>query len=753
MTSQQKTNKEILLLLLKATSMEEVNSLIENHPFFKSCGWSPYGGNEFNAGIINAQSPDPVGALVEKITNGIDAILTKKCIEEGIDPTSETAPQSQQEAIKKYFGDKVLNFDISGKEVRELASKTVRIFGEGSAEKPTISILDFGEGQHPSDFSNTFLSIAKGNKIKIKFAHGVYNSGGSAVLKFCGSGYQLILSRRLPDKLGEREDSWGFTLVRERWETGYKSEWYEYCVVDNEIPSFDYSPLQILPDGGVLEGGTLIRLYSYELRNPNFFITGQRERELAREINKRFFSMPLPIEINELRTQLKGWSEKNKATRIYGLWRLAKKQIDDEVVKKFIKLKAELGVFGMRDIQILIMNDEGKDGKSYKNLLEKIFLTVNGQAQHTESVSFLKTKCLLPDLAPYMLVHIDLSNAGHQANKIFRTDRSGVIEREELWTFQQRLTESIKGDETLKELNREYRDRKILNSQPEDKDLNKYIGKLVHDNPFLAKLLNIGVDIPTEKPDGPKESYEGQYIPTYFEVDGESEKAIPVNRYGKIRMKTDASNDYLSRETDRGELQWSTSKYVQVSQFSLRNGFLPIRIQPTEGAKPGDQDIIIFELTRPGQESLMVEMKFTISEYAEPKINPQGPPTPPTRLALNIPKLVPVSESEWSGRYWNEMDITEVVEDQDGIRVYVNQDAKVLKEFPKRNPQFSSGDMMKTIKKHYLASVYLYAVAMYFDLKETPDKRDWAIPMALKSISKFILDLAFTARKRELEED
>jgi len=479
MTPQQKLNKEILLKLIEATTQEEVTHLIATHQFFQNCKWVPYGNQANNAGTIKAQAPDPVGALVEKVTNGIDALLIRLCWDNKIDPTSSVAPQSQYEAIKKFLGENVANFNLSDKEVREIASKTVRIIGEGMAEKPTISFVDFGEGQHPKDFPDTFLSIGGSNKIKIKFAHGVYNQGGSAALKFCGNGYQLILSRRAPNIRNGQDDLWGFSLVRERYEQGFKAEWYEYCTIDGMVPSFPYEPLKILPDKEVLESGSFVRLFSYSLRNPNFFITGQRERELAREINKRYFSMPLPIQINENRTQLRGWGDRNKVTRIYGLWRRLKKQFDDKaVIRTVLPLKAELGVFGLRNIEIAILNDEGDEGQSYKGQSEKIFLTVNGQAQHTESVNFLKTSCLLPDLAPYMIVHVDLSNAGYQANKVFHTARSGMIDIPEYDEFHKRLTDSIKGDETLKELNREYKERKLRNAQPEDKDLSKYIGRL-----------------------------------------------------------------------------------------------------------------------------------------------------------------------------------------------------------------------------------------------------------------------------------
>ena len=42
-------------------------------------------------------------AISERITNSIDSLLLKKCIESGIDPRSQSAPQSMPEAIEKFY--------------------------------------------------------------------------------------------------------------------------------------------------------------------------------------------------------------------------------------------------------------------------------------------------------------------------------------------------------------------------------------------------------------------------------------------------------------------------------------------------------------------------------------------------------------------------------------------------------------------------------------------------------------------------
>jgi len=42
---------------------------------------------------------------------------------------------------------------------------------------------------------------------------------------------------------------------------------------------------------------------------------------------------------------------------------------------------------------------------------------------------------------------------------------------------------------------------------------------------------------------------------------------------------------------------------------------------------------------------------------------------------------------------------------------------------------------------------------MFFDMKDQKEQRDWAIQASMRAISKFILDLAFTNRAGQIEED
>ena len=63
-------------------------------------------------------------------------------------------------------------------------------------QRPSITIVDDGEGQTPSDMPKTILSLHRGNKNSIPFVQGKFNMGGSGVLEFCGVDHnvELVLS-------------------------------------------------------------------------------------------------------------------------------------------------------------------------------------------------------------------------------------------------------------------------------------------------------------------------------------------------------------------------------------------------------------------------------------------------------------------------------------------------------------------------------------------------------------------------------
>ncbi|MCH7658344.1 MAG: hypothetical protein IIB05_08515 [Bacteroidetes bacterium] len=242
--------KQLLQKFIDASTEVDVTKIIKSHPVLSDDdNWRPYG-NANNIGTVTGQNPEAVPSLSEKITNSLDALLIKACLEHGEDPQSKSSPNTMEEALKRYFALTEDKYEgLSEAKRRELAEK-VQISEVGSKENPNIVVYDEGEGQHPKDFPRTFLSLGGDNKRKIFFVQGKYNMGGAAVLPFCGdrgeTGYQLILSKK--NLSSDNSGKFGFTLLRRNWGIGkhIKSSWYEYFVDPNgDIFEFDSEPLDI----------------------------------------------------------------------------------------------------------------------------------------------------------------------------------------------------------------------------------------------------------------------------------------------------------------------------------------------------------------------------------------------------------------------------------------------------------------------------------------------------------------------------
>ena len=101
-------SKTIACRLIAAKSAEDVRVVLNDNDarfyFDDPQNWSPYGNREKNWDTVGNQQTNPIGALVEIVTNGIDTILLRKAREAGItDFRASEAPSSMVEAVKRFF--------------------------------------------------------------------------------------------------------------------------------------------------------------------------------------------------------------------------------------------------------------------------------------------------------------------------------------------------------------------------------------------------------------------------------------------------------------------------------------------------------------------------------------------------------------------------------------------------------------------------------------------------------------------------
>jgi hypothetical protein len=323
-------NRELFLRLVQAESVDEVKELLKKEGYWDVPSlWRDYGNDASNARIFINQQDSADGALVEKITNAVDALLIRECQRRGIDPESSSdTPASISDAAKDYFdvrgGTLESAWDSEIGELQDLIS----IVASGDKKNPCLHIIDKGVGQTPKCFPDTLMSLGRGNKNKIRFVQGQYDMGATGVVTFCGDeGIQLILSRRDPKvaeierKLAEKSglaidsssDSWGFTITRIfPPKEDEKNEVLRYLAPigapNGEVLSFSGEPLDILPGkfpdafGVPFEWGTFIKLYEYHSLGRN---ATDICRNLIRRLDFLLFGIALPAKLYERRNYQK----------------------------------------------------------------------------------------------------------------------------------------------------------------------------------------------------------------------------------------------------------------------------------------------------------------------------------------------------------------------------------------------------------------------------------------------------------------
>ena len=131
---------------------------------------------------------DPGHALIERVTNAIDAVIEREALRRLTPKTPP--PASPREAVETWLGvpaGRVANLKI--KKRQALADEVVIRLLEGSSKRtPTVEIRDLGIGLSPEMLPKTILSLGESNKIDKLYLAGAYGQGGSTVLAFCPEG-------------------------------------------------------------------------------------------------------------------------------------------------------------------------------------------------------------------------------------------------------------------------------------------------------------------------------------------------------------------------------------------------------------------------------------------------------------------------------------------------------------------------------------------------------------------------------------
>jgi len=755
--------------IYNAKDEAELQIIIENEAeIFDNSNWKPLGENKSNYGVVKNQQSSPIAALIEKTTNSIDALLTKKCYENGIDPKSSEAPRSMEEAIELFYPNN--NWDL--KDFRKAQAEEIQIIADGKGPKnqrnqyPTsVIIYDNGEGQHPDDFEDTFLSLLKGNKNNVHFVQGKYNMGGSGAIVFCGKKrYQLIASKRY-DNTGD----FGFTLIREHPKTESdqaKETWYEYLMIDEKIASFPIDKLDLGLENRLFETGTIIKMYSYQ------FPKGYSgfAQDLNQSINEFLFSPALPMLTKDIAERYP--NNKVLVTDLFGLKRRLQKEEGSYISDTFSEV-FEDDLFGQMKVSCFVFNVKvkGFDLKKTKDEIRRryfkngmnVMFSMNGQVHGFYTSEFITRSLKLNLLKNHLLIHVDCTEMKYEFRKeLFMASRDRLKDGEETQQLRHYLALKLSAkDGRLNEIQKLRKQAVNIDTSSNTNQLLKSFAKSLPLNSDLMKLLGDTFKLDSKKdkknkehkkPSKQKEEipFLPKRFPSQFKIDsnakGDTEVAkIPLNGEKTIRFNTDCENEYFDRIDEPGELkigvlsikpnetkggsQIGTPKEISeifnVNKSSPNKGKIRINLNPKDELKVGDAVQLKVSLTSPQGD---FDEIFWVKIVDSQKFKEKSPKQEDDNEPLGLPSMIFTYENkEGKGENavsWDDveeatgLDIdfkTVMVPEAEGDNlksIFINMDSTVLKNYKSKykNP---NEEQIKLSNRKYFTAVYFHTLFLY----------------------------------------
>ncbi|MCY4161992.1 MAG: hypothetical protein OXE77_09035 [Flavobacteriaceae bacterium] len=761
---------DLFLELYAAKDEQEVDEVIFNYSeiFDDGENWNPFGQIESNFSVVNNQQSNPIAALIEKVTNSIDAILTKKCLELGLDPKSKDSPKSMKEAIEMFYPDN--NWDL--KEPRGKQAEEIQIIADGKGPRtkqknyPTsVVIYDNGEGQHPEKFEETFLSLLRGNKNNIQFVQGKYNMGGSGAIVFCGKKrYQLIGSKRYDNK-----GNFGFTLIREhpkKESDNAKETWYEYLVIDNEIPSFPIEALDLNLENRKFKTGTIIKMYSYQLPKGHSGFA----QELNQSINEFLYNPVLPLLTKD--TPERFPNNEVLTNDLFGLRYRLYKERDDYIDESFNE-KYQDSLFGEMDVWCFIFKQKVKnyDLKKTRQTIQKryfknnmsVLFSLNGQVHGRYTSEFITRSLKLNLLKDYLLIHVDCTKMDYSFRKeLFMASRDRLKDGDETRDLRNYLSKKLSDPNgRLVKIQKERKHAISINTSAENNQLLKSIASNLHFPPELRKLLgdSFKLDLKDKrvrnrnrkKKNGKStQPFLPERFPSYFKIDsaakGKTEAVrIPLNGQKTIRFSTNCEDEYFNRVKEPGELKLELLKFSRdssdtaheneipnevsevfnINTSSPNEGTIRINLNPRDEIKVGDEAQIKAKLTSPESLEGSFNVIFWVRISEPEKRIETGHNKKKEFDLMGLPNMILAYQKKRLENKntiaWDEIPIatmeneTVMVPQIDGTNldaIYVNMDSTVLKKFKSKHKN-PSQDQILTIEKKYYTSVYFHVLFLY----------------------------------------
>jgi hypothetical protein len=657
--------------LLAATNVPEVDAIVRELVEDHAATWRPVGDRETNFATIHI-STDPANAIIERITNAIDAMLEKGHAEHINDDF-----RTPRAAGERWYGvprDGGLS-RITDDERQRLADQILITVRDGeSASRPTVDVRDYGCGIEPSKFPTTILSLNANNKLSRFYTCGIYGQGGSTTLSFARR--VVMVSRAFA-----RDSEVGFAIVQfnDKDATLFKEGSYEYLVPDLTSGVFSV-PVGDLQDA--FDPGTLVRHVGYDFQkyagpiSPNL-------NNLYGIAHYILFDPILPFWVEDKRTG----ADPNTARRsvIGSRHRLLRRgsgaEADAEGHSDVLHEDAgyhDFGQFGGVNIEYWILDPRRqlRDVRPIRYFVQPVrpvVLTFNGQLQASLTATLIRKEAELPSMNGRLVVHVNCERLSPEGRReLFSSTREVARQTALVDMIHQTVVELLKNDPDLRRLEEEALESQRRNvDEQAERELRAEVARI------LGEIMG-GVDVavgvgastgaagrdtrPRPSP-GRRPRYKAPPIPpsfppTFVRIAGERFRIWP-GRVLAVPVECDAADG----QDDALELVMPPSSLVQQGRTPLRGGRMRfyIRLADETGAGAvGTTHKITVEL-RP-------KAAKTLSASAE--VNVTEPPEPDRKAKIHLPDFDPIEinpgHPKWEELDWNEHEDVAQVETSGG---------------------------------------------------------------------------------------
>jgi hypothetical protein len=578
-------NEILLSQLLKVRTGKEVERQIEAHT--RKMQWVPFAGQIGNKSQIKL-GKDSIRALVERTTNGIDAVVERKLLEMGISGADFPTPY---DAVTALFPDLDSRLEMIYVQVDYLARE------KGFSTRGVVDVMDYGTGIEPQQFPTTILSLSGNNKIGKLYSMGTYGHGGAASIGFVNQndGYVVIASRTATSDAG-------FTIIRHHApDATDKRGWYEYLVDANgEILTVKVPlPKQRGKNwGGIpttiydIPQGTLVRHFEYDLSGYSSKWSNTDGGIIA-AFNTYLFNPLIPPHLNaKYHSRKMADTKSQNARKVWGIARqLEEGEVDGTVEYGSPASELSLTLNGEKQGTINVRYSVLAAGATGKIPLAKrgksVVSTYNGQTHDARSLDDISPKIrdAYPHLHKDLIVEVRVDGLSREAlDNLLASDREEFQNAECYQQIRKIVLDLILDDEQLNEINQSRYEKSLVTGKKITlTTAAKYLLDFIKCNLAYGDVAGGGVQRVRKPASPPVPIKLRKDAPSFvrFATDTIHFNLASPNRYRYLTIETDAPNGYRLPDIEFAGEGDRFLKYEVIAP--LHQGRLRIRVDITGG--------------------------------------------------------------------------------------------------------------------------------------------------------------------------